>query len=552
MSKKWICWLLGILMMILLVGAACADDEVENETDDYRYRFIVQEDGTAILTYLNFKEGYQPEEFTFPDMVKDKDGNKYTVTGLENNYFLNVKILTIPDSITISSEEALQYLGLDVVEYRVSDSHPTMAVVDGVLFNKPEKALIRYPDKKEDVLYDVPEGISAIAPFAFRYARINKISLPDSLQQVGAGAFMNTKIKEVTISGQHPVFAVEQNVLYNKVDRVLVASFADISASYDVPEGITGIGPYAFAENKQLVFIKLPSSLRFIGDHAFDGSALQRIEISEGLEQIMGYTFYNCKKLESVQLPESLQEIGDYAFFGVEFETLNIPSDVKKIGIYAFSFNKLKEITLSEGVESIGADAFNSSHLKSIVLPASACELGQSLFGSCYQLKEATILGRIEKLPYGTFMFCESLEKVTLPDGIQTIGASAFFGCGALQEVVLPEGLKTIEGNAFYNCKKLKALTIPESTDSIDSNAFSGTEGLVLTVVKNSSAEGICLKNGWEYVYSDTAASSSGSFDWLQPEEEPYPAVCPECGYELPQDIEYKFCPMCATPLIKE
>ena len=518
MSKKWICWLLGILMMILLVGAACADDVVENETEDYKYKFIIQEDGTAILTSLFFKEGYQPEEFTFPDMVKDKDGNEYTVTGLKNDYIFNVKILTIPDSITISSEEAFPYLGIDVAEFRVSDSQPTMAAVDGVLFNKPEKALIRYPDKKEDVLYDVPEGISAIAPFAFRDTRIYKISLPDSLQQVGAGAFMGSRmIKEVTVSGQHPVFALEQNVLYNKVDRVLVASFADISASYDVPEGITGIGPYAFEGNNQLVFIKLPSSLRFIGDHAFDSSALQRIEISEGLEQIMGYAFRSCKSLESIQLPESLQEIGDHALSGVQFETLNIPSDVKKIGTYAFAYSNLKEITLSEGVESIGDDAFCSSHLKSIVLPASACELGESLFTSCNQLKEATILGRIEKLPYGTFMFCESLEKVTLPDGIQTIGSSAFFDCGALQEVVLPEGLKTIEGSAFNNCKKLKALTIPESTDSINPSAFNGTEGLVLTVVKNSPAEGICLKNGWEYVYSDAAASSSGSFDWLQP-----------------------------------
>ena len=61
--------------------------------------------------------------------------------------------------------------------------------------------------------------------------------------------------------------------------------------------------------------------------------------------------FECCTKLVTVRLPESLRKIGDYAFRYCEaLVHVDIPSGVNEIGTSAFSFSSLETVTIPEGV----------------------------------------------------------------------------------------------------------------------------------------------------------------------------------------------------------
>ena len=66
--------------------------------------------------------------------------------------------------------------------------------------------------------------------------------------------------------------------------------------------------------NSKLSSVKLPQSLKTIGEMAFDGcSNLKEIEIPNGIETIGSTAFRNCA-LTSLVIPESVKSIADYAF----------------------------------------------------------------------------------------------------------------------------------------------------------------------------------------------------------------------------------------------
>ena len=70
-----------------------------------------------------------------------------------------------------------------------------------------------------------------------------------------------------------------------------------------LPDGITGIGNYAFRGCRSLTGIVIPDSVTSIGDYAFSG----------------------CSSLSSLVLPDSITNIGDSVFWGS-----NLPNDLKQ------------------------------------------------------------------------------------------------------------------------------------------------------------------------------------------------------------------------------
>lgn len=88
-----------------------------------------------------------------------------------------------------------------------------------------------------------------------------------------------------------------------------------------VPEGITEIGAFAFANLEQIRRVVLPGSVRVIHEKAFsDCENLKEMILPEGVQQI-GIAAFEDTGLEKLSLPDSLTFIADLAFAGCDYIT---------------------------------------------------------------------------------------------------------------------------------------------------------------------------------------------------------------------------------------
>ena len=139
-----------------------------------------------------------------------------------------------------------------------------------------------------------------------------------------------------------------------------------------IPNNVTHIADYAFANYENLHIVHFNAELKSIGKLAFCGTGIERIELPNSLISL-GEGAFLMADLEKVKLSESLDIIPDECFSLCSLEELSIPKSVRIIGNGAFRSAWLYDIEIPEGVEKIGYDAFEA--LDSISLPSTLREI---------------------------------------------------------------------------------------------------------------------------------------------------------------------------------
>lgn len=102
-----------------------------------------------------------------------------------------------------------------------------------------------------------------------------------------------------------------------------------------IPEGVRGIADKAFKSIDMLTKLSLPSSLTFIGDEAFSGTAIDELVLPEGL-CLIGNAAFTSTRFTEVSFPKSLRKIGSHAFYSTCLNSVTINSQVI-IGAHAFT-----------------------------------------------------------------------------------------------------------------------------------------------------------------------------------------------------------------------
>ena len=134
------------------------------------------------------------------------------------------------------------------------------------------------------------------------------------------------------------------------------------------------------------------TSLGYCVLHGFDGGHdarnLMEVKLPEGLTYLGNYAFFGAAKLKSITLPSTLTTIGLGAFDECAGLTgIKIPSDVKTIKEGAFGGTGLTSVTIPDKVETLGQDVFeNCTQLTSIHIPKSVKSMGAEMFGYCTAL----------------------------------------------------------------------------------------------------------------------------------------------------------------------
>ena len=168
--------------------------------------------------------------------------------------------------------------------------------------------------------------------------------------------------------------------LYTDKTAVLVGvSGENLPSTLTIPESyesyvIIGIESDALRESS-FTEITLPDTLQFIGERAFQRSAITRIRVPDSVVQVEKDAFDNCFYLEKVVLGQGLTEIPMGMFYSCRsLREVILPEGVVRIGDEAFADCKaLERVTLPDSLQEIGSQAFWNSGTKSLAFSIPPC-----------------------------------------------------------------------------------------------------------------------------------------------------------------------------------
>ena len=498
--------------------------------------------GCTNLTTITFAEGSQLEsigEWVFNgclNLTSIDIPNSVTSIGRETFYNSGLTEINIPANVTsiahvfvncnnltsITIPNNVQdangaFIGCtNLTEIIVADDHPTIRVVDGVLYDKWMTKILYYPYVKTDITYVVPYGVQSIPSSIFENnTRLEEIVIPSSVKFFEYACFMNcSNLKTINYCGTQAQWnLLNFNACWNEgvhADFTVNYDYSYDYGDYELPDDITYIPDMFFVDNTDIVSITIPASVKSIGNMAFFG----------------------CTNLSTVIFEEGsqIETITPGAFIGTAWLNNQIANGEIVIvnGIIVDASAASGDVVLPEGVISIPDYAFlNNVNITSIRVPASVKTIGTYAFGNCSNLTTVTFAegSQLKSIGEGAFMNCENIISITLPEGVEIIGYGAFYQCSGLSSINLPNSIITIDVMAFENCTSLTTINIPANVQGTSiANAFRGCTSLTAINVDPAN-EMFCSIDG--VLYTKTMMTLVC-----------YPAAKTGTSYIVPEGVE--------------
>lgn len=244
----------------------------------------------------------------------------------------------------------------------------------------------------------------------------------------------------------------------------------------DVPANL--FNAYETSWQGYVVSASLPPSVKIIGQKAFYRQTLI-IDWCDGINAILDYAFggsgytvngnVNGKvpsylyDMPPLKLPSSLTYIGEGAFENLQaYKKVILPEGVRFLGRAAFTSARFSEINIPEGTTKLDQTFSNCKNLKSIQIPSTVTNLKMT-FNGCTSLTSVIIPEGVITIGSSTFSDCSSLKSISLPDSVTTIEAIAFYNT-PITSLTIPENVTTFYENAITNCTSLDSITCKGKT----------------------------------------------------------------------------------------
>ena len=204
---------------------------------------------------------------------------------------------------TVCLPATLTDLGLDAFAgaaraFEVDAANPSLSASGCILYSKDGSELLFVPSQMEfpDGTLEVAATVRSIAAHAASsQANIVRLVLPEGLEQMGEGAFLDSSVSEI-----------------------------------ELPQGLTEIAPQAF-KGTALTRIVVPGSVELVGEEAFAG----------------------CMGLSEAVLLEGVREVGPHAFAGCRVGELALPASLEVLDPTALAGNNVRGIVVAEANASL-------------------------------------------------------------------------------------------------------------------------------------------------------------------------------------------------------
>ena len=248
---------------------------------------------------------------------------------------------------------------------------------------------------------DIPSGVTEIGNAAFcECANLTHIEIPAGVSSIEYLTFYGCcRLTSITVDPANTVYDSRDNcnaIIETSSNTLIVGCAATV-----IPASVTAIAREAFSapleyntiyyrknhewpEYPRLTEVNIPEGVTYIGDWAFaERHFLETISIPDTVQEIKRGALKDCTSLESVTIPEDITVIEDETFYGcTALKDFVIPEGVTSIGEKAFyQCESLTDITLPAGLKTLGADTFyGCKALTTINIPDSITSIGNNAF----------------------------------------------------------------------------------------------------------------------------------------------------------------------------
>ncbi len=307
----------------------------------------------------------------------------------------SLQSVSIPASVNYIKERPF-YLCMSLLAINVSPDNANYSSINGVLFNKDQTRLIRYPAAREGD-YIIPGSVTSIEAQAFEAGiLLTSVTIPNSITRIPEGAFYGC-IRMTSVD------------FPRQLTEIAPWAFADCRSlkSINIPESVTTIGFDAFSRCDSLTTVYIHSGVTSLGDIEgnANGSAfsachgLMSINVSPDNAtfcSIDGVLFskdrktlwqFPCGRKGGYSIPYGTETISSYALYKSDsLRTVTIPSTVTRVEPLAMGYCHTLDSVIcyaetppaTNWIDHIGDDIFSASHQVKLFVPAQSVELYQA------------------------------------------------------------------------------------------------------------------------------------------------------------------------------
>lgn len=305
---------------------------------------------------------------------------------------------------------------------------------------------------------ELPTSLKHIGECAFSYAPLTSVTVPASVEFVGVGAFSGcSSLASVAWQATDARLGTTRpHIGYTDYTDYGPFTLTNALTQFAIGDGVRSLPAkllYSAGSDANLD-IAVPATVEHIGGLAFSTTALRSLTLPEGLAATGDSICYGASNLATLRLPATLRSIGNGAFDGCAGlrGDLVLPDAIESIGDWAFhSCVEVSIPKLPASLRRLGEYAFNGcTGLKSIALPDALSDIATSAFAGCSNLDVSHWPAALRHIGADAFGNCTSLRSVRPAEGLETIGRTAFSYCTSMQEIVLPASLRHVGQYAFH------------------------------------------------------------------------------------------------------